>query len=69
MEQVRACDLRWLDWFQSTNAAPLNEYWGRQKSDALALKRELEKRRAVLIKEAEEAEREAETQDADFEDR
>lgn len=66
MEQLRNCDLRWLDWFQSTNAAPLNEFWGRQKNDALSLKREMEKRRAELLKAAEEAE--SDVRDAEFED-
>lgn len=50
MERVRECDLRWLDWFQSTNTAPLNEFWGRQKTDALALKRHMETRRAELVR-------------------
>jgi phage recombination protein Bet len=52
MEQLRTCDLRWMDWFESTNTAPLREYWARAKSDALALKKQLEARRAELVRAA-----------------
>jgi hypothetical protein len=50
MEALKDCDLRWLNWFENTNTVPLREFWARAKSDALAVKRALDDRRAVLVK-------------------
>lgn len=39
-----------LDWFEATNKAGLNEFWALHKSDALALKKEIETVRDELSK-------------------
>lgn len=39
-----------LDWFESANRAPLQEFWARAGGDALELKKMMERRRAELEK-------------------
>jgi phage recombination protein Bet len=46
-------DLNQSRWFESANRHPLQEFWARSPSDALELKRALEKRRTKLESEAE----------------
>lgn len=41
-------DLQMLDWFESANRAPLQEFWARAAGDALELKKVLERRRRDL---------------------
>jgi phage recombination protein Bet len=41
-------DLAQASWFDSVNRASLQEFWARAKTDALGLKREMERRRAEL---------------------
>ena len=41
-------DLQMLDWFESANKAPLQEFWARAPGDALELKKVLERRRRNL---------------------
>ena len=65
LEQLRDCDLRWLDWFESTNRPPLNEFWGRAKNDCLAVKRAMEARRAELVKAAQSDAVDTEVEDGD----
>lgn len=43
-------DLKMLDWFESANRAPLQEFWARAGGDALELKKLIERRRADLDK-------------------
>ena len=43
-------DLKMLDWFESANRAPLQEFWARAGGDALELKKLIERRRAELDK-------------------
>lgn len=38
-----------LEWFTSINREPLKEYWARAQTDALALKKVIEDRKAALI--------------------
>ena len=41
-------NLQMLDWFESANRAPLQEFWARQSGDALELKKVIEGRRRAL---------------------
>lgn len=41
-------DLKLLDWFESANRAPLQEFWARAGGDALELKKLIERKRAEL---------------------
>lgn len=48
MDAARDFDLQQLRWFESANQHPLREFWARAQSDALAVKKFLEGRRAEL---------------------
>jgi phage recombination protein Bet len=45
---LRDFDRPALSWFEATNTYPLREFWARAKSDALAVKRAIEARKAEL---------------------
>lgn len=48
LEAYRGFDLNQARWFESANRTPLQEFWARSPSDALALKREMESLRGKL---------------------
>jgi hypothetical protein len=48
LDGLREWDLNQLRWFESANQHPLREFWARAQSDALAVKKALEGRRAEL---------------------
>lgn len=49
LETIRSYSLfDQIRWFESANLHPLREFWARAPGDALALKKEIEKRRAEL---------------------
>lgn len=52
LEAYREFDLTQARWFDSANRTPLQEFWARSPSDALALKREIEGLRAKLENQA-----------------
>lgn len=56
MDVLPEFDLQRLRWFESANRAPLREFWARAQTDALEVKKELEKRGAELMAEAAKAE-------------
>lgn len=41
-------DLQMLDWFESANKAPLQEFWARAPGDALELKKVIERQRVMI---------------------
>lgn len=51
-DAAKGFDLNQLRWFESANTHPLREFWARAQSDALEVKKALEKRRAELLAEA-----------------
>jgi phage recombination protein Bet len=48
LEAYQGFDLAEARWFDSVNRASLQEFWARAKTDALGLKRQMERRRAQL---------------------
>lgn len=55
MAAAKDYDLQQLRWFESANTYPLREFWARAQSDALAVKKFLEQRRAELAADADKA--------------
>jgi phage recombination protein Bet len=49
LEAAKDFDLQRLRWFESANTHPLREFWARAQSDALEVKKALEKRRDELV--------------------
>ena len=52
LERLREWSLPQLRWFVSANTHPMREFWSRSPGDALALKAEIEARKAALEAEA-----------------
>jgi phage recombination protein Bet len=48
MEAADGWDLNQFRWFESANTHPMREFWARAPTDALAVKKHLEQRRASL---------------------
>lgn len=49
IDALKGFDLTQLRWFESANTYPLREFWARAQTDALAVKKEIEARRAELM--------------------
>lgn len=51
LDALKAFDLNQVRWFESANTHPLREFWARAQTDALEVKRAIERRKAELMAE------------------